>query len=297
MSIGRMGRIRTAGVVLAAVAAVVLASLGFSGVAQAAAPPDPNTVGETTFSHIELNGVLGTERTVAPGEDVKIGANWEDHNTTCAGCIDYVATGFAGKSPAGCIEFNGGRESGFGEVDLGPAPTKGGTFDIVAQFEETLTCGEGWNASESTGYPVIAKVTVPTTTAPPDLLLENKASPSPVVSGNTLTYTITVTNTGGESANNVTLADQLPESAVFGSFSTTQGECVRKTGPRGTPKPKDGAVLCKLGSLEGGKTATITVTVTPTKPGTVKAKAVVKASNVASDANDEETATTTVLGD
>jgi uncharacterized repeat protein (TIGR01451 family) len=137
-----------------------------------------------------------------------------------------------------------------------------------------------------------------TWTAPtlPDLSLKNKASPSPVVSGNTLTYTLTVTNTGGETANKVTLEDLLPESAVFGSVSTTQGTCNRKIPPT-NPKTKDGAVLCKLGSLEGGKTATITIEVTPTKPGTLEAKAIVKASNVTSDANDEETATTTVLGD
>jgi len=52
----RMGRFRVAVVVLAAITA---ACLGLSGVAQAS-PPDPNTVGFTTLSHIELNGVLGT---------------------------------------------------------------------------------------------------------------------------------------------------------------------------------------------------------------------------------------------
>jgi uncharacterized repeat protein (TIGR01451 family) len=135
-----------------------------------------------------------------------------------------------------------------------------------------------------------------TPSVPPDLSLKNKASPSPVVSGNTLTYTLTVTNTGGETATKVALADELPESAVFKSVSTTQGTCGRKIGPPKTPKPKDGAVLCELGSLEGGKTATVTITVTPTKPGTLEAKAIVKASNITSDADDEATATTKVLG-
>jgi uncharacterized repeat protein (TIGR01451 family) len=142
-----------------------------------------------------------------------------------------------------------------------------------------------------------ASVTITYTVTSPDLSLENKASPSPVVSGNTLTYTLTVTNTGGETATKVRLVDLLPESAVFKSLNTTQGTCFRKVGPPGTPKPKDGGVGCELGSLEGGKTATVTITVTPTKPGTLEAKAIVTASNVTSDANDEETATTKVLGD
>jgi hypothetical protein len=161
-----MGRLRVA-VVIAALAAVLVACLGFSGVAQAAAPPDPNTVGATTLSHIELNGVLGTELTVAPGEDVKIKANWADNNTGCHECVDFVATAFAGNSVTfeSCIEEFGRGESqnnsGTGEVDLGPAPTKGGTYNVVAQFEEAFHCGEQWNASSSTGYQVIARVTVP----------------------------------------------------------------------------------------------------------------------------------------
>ena len=165
---------------------------------------------------------------------------------------------------------------------------------MVAQFEEVRFCGESWSASASPGYQVIAKVTVPS--QPPDLSLKNKVSPSPVVSGNTLTYTITVTNTGGEIAKEVRLEDLIPESAVFGSFSTTEGTCIRKAGPQ-TPEPKGGLVSCKLGSLEGGKTATITITVTATKPGTLNAKATVTAYNVTSDENDKATATTTVLGD
>ena len=104
---------------------------------------------------------------------------------------------------------------------------------MVAQFEEVRFCGESWSASASPGYQVIAKVTVPS--QPPDLSLKNKVSPSPVVSGNTLTYTLTVTNSGGETAKEVRLEDQLPESAVFGSVSTTQGTCIRKVGP---PRPR-----------------------------------------------------------
>ena len=164
---------------------------------------------------------------------------------------------------------------------------------MVAQFEEVRFCGESWSASASPGYQVIAKVTVPS--QPPDLSLKNKVSPSPVVSGNTLTYTITVTNTGGEIAKEVRLEDLIPESAVFGSFSTTQGTCNRKAVEK--PRTKGGSVGCILGSLEGGKTATITITVTATKPGTLNAKATVTAYNVTSDENDKATATTTVLGD
>jgi uncharacterized repeat protein (TIGR01451 family) len=88
------------------------------------------------------------------------------------------------------------------------------------------------DANTSSDASVTIKYTAPT---PPDLSLENIPPPNPVPSGNTLTYTLTVTNSGGETAKEVRLEDQLPESAVFGSVSTTQGTCIRKVGP---PRPR-----------------------------------------------------------
>ena len=102
---------------------------------------------------------------------------------------------------------------------------------MVAQFEEVRFCGESWSASASPGYQVIAKVTVPSQR--PDLSLKNKVSPSPVVSGNTLTYTITVTNTGGEIAEEVRLEDLIPESAVFSGAGPRTGPARWMT-PTGT---------------------------------------------------------------
>jgi hypothetical protein len=128
-------------------------------------------VGLTTLSHIELDGVLGTELTVAPGQDVKLKADWKEDNgvrsaSGCLGCADFVATAFAGSPVAGCIENDGGFEvpglpsSGSGEVDLGRASKTGGTYNVVAGFERVQFCGQLWKASASTGYQVIARVTV-----------------------------------------------------------------------------------------------------------------------------------------
>jgi hypothetical protein len=150
---------------LAALAAVAVACLGFSGVAQAAAPPDPNNIGGVELSHIELNGVLGTELTVAPGADVKIKANWLITAPQCrAFCVITTPTAFAGNPVAGCLELEHlDGASGTGEVDLGPAPKAPGTYNVVSQPEVSPAegCGEVWNASFSTLYEVIARVTVP----------------------------------------------------------------------------------------------------------------------------------------
>ena len=134
--------------------------LAFSGVAQAA-PPDPNTVGATTLSNIELNGRPATVLTVRPGEDVTMSAEWSDSNAGCLGCSDYTAVGFVAQSQAGCIEEDGfDGAAGAGTVDLGPAPETPGTYKVAGHFEEVSSCGESWVASKSHEYPVVAEVEV-----------------------------------------------------------------------------------------------------------------------------------------
>jgi hypothetical protein len=51
-----------------------------------------------------------------------------------------------------------------------------------------------------------------------------------------------------------------------------------------------------VGSLAGGKSATITIVVTPTKPGTLTNAAAVTATSITPDGDDSATATTTVQG-
>jgi hypothetical protein len=129
-------RRRTVASLFALGAAVAVVALLFSGVTQAAAPPDPNTVGSDTVSNIALNGVPGTTLTVAPGADVSISADWSDSgDPSCPDCIDFLDVGFAAQAaPAGCLEndvIDGGTtQSGPGSVDLGDAPTAPGTYDI-----------------------------------------------------------------------------------------------------------------------------------------------------------------------
>jgi uncharacterized repeat protein (TIGR01451 family) len=169
--------------------------------------------------------------------------------------------------------FSGGNGGGGGGSNLVP---NGGTVERTKHEQQSGFVTLTWTA----------------TTA--DLSLANVALPNPVASGDRLTYTITATNSGGQTANEVKVKDQLPESVVFASMSTTQGACARTASAK--PKTKGGLVTCNLGSIEAGKTATVTIRVAPTKKGTLTDKATVTASNVASDTDDEATATTAVLG-
>jgi uncharacterized repeat protein (TIGR01451 family) len=119
-----------------------------------------------------------------------------------------------------------------------------------------------------------------------DLALTKSDSPDPAHVGQDLVYTLTIKNTGPESATGVTVRDPLPKATGFGSASASQGSCVRS---------KE-IVTCSLGNLAGGRTATVRILVKPTEKGTITNTASVSATSPADpkSANNTATATTTV---
>jgi uncharacterized repeat protein (TIGR01451 family) len=76
-------------------------------------------------------------------------------------------------------------------------------------------------------------------------------SPDPVNFGSNLTYTITVRNNGEIPATGVTLTDTRPAGAPLMSANSTAGTCT------GTLP-----IICNIGTLNGGASATVTIVVT-----------------------------------
>jgi uncharacterized repeat protein (TIGR01451 family) len=132
-----------------------------------------------------------------------------------------------------------------------------------------------------------------TQTSAADLSLSDTA-PATAVSGQPYRYTLVATNTGGAAATGTVVTDTLPSSVHFDAASATLGSCTRTSG--GSPETKGGTVTCKVGSLPTGARVTVTVKVTPTKPGTVSDAATVTASNVTADNDDTASAPVTVRG-
>ena len=89
-----------------------------------------------------------------------------------------------------------------------------------------------------------------------DLSLLKADAPDPVTAGQSLTYTLLVSNHGPSDASTVTLQDILPADVTFVSATASQGNCAEA----------DGLVSCDLGDLasDAGATVTIAVTVDPT---------------------------------
>jgi uncharacterized repeat protein (TIGR01451 family) len=96
------------------------------------------------------------------------------------------------------------------------------------------------------------------------LTVSKSAAPNPVFIGDNLHYTLQATNAGPDSATGVTLTDTLPATVNLISVQASQGSY-----------SQDGNTLTfQLGTLAAGVSATITVVVVPTSPGTITNRAV-----------------------
>ena len=95
-----------------------------------------------------------------------------------------------------------------------------------------------------------------------------------------------IRNNGARSAKGVTLTDDLPAGVTRGAVTTTQGSC-------GGTDP----VGCNLGRIASGGQATVTVSVTPTAPGTITNQASVVANKTDPNAGNNSVSTETTVVD
>lgn len=89
-----------------------------------------------------------------------------------------------------------------------------------------------------------------------NLSIAKTSAPAPVVAGTNLVYTLTVGNSGPSSAPNVVVKDALPGNVSVVGSTSSQGSC-----NGGTPGSPLLPMICTLGTLASGDSATITLTV------------------------------------
>jgi uncharacterized repeat protein (TIGR01451 family) len=113
-----------------------------------------------------------------------------------------------------------------------------------------------------------------------DLTVSNSAPPGPLLSGDPLTYTVTVANEGPDPATGVRLTVPLPGGVAF--QSATAG-CALDSG----------AVSCPLGTIGSGSSSVITIDATAQAPSTVTTVATASATSFDPDCSDNTGAATT----
>jgi uncharacterized repeat protein (TIGR01451 family) len=118
-------------------------------------------------------------------------------------------------------------------------------------------------------------------------MLSMAASPSTVLVGSNLTYSVSVTNKGPSTAKEVSLVEELPASVGFVSASASQGSCSYASG----------VLTCNLGSVAVavGVNVTITAVVTPLVMGAITNVAAVTCSAELNPSNNVAAAVTTVV--
>ena len=120
-----------------------------------------------------------------------------------------------------------------------------------------------------------------------DLAITKSDDADPVMEGLSVTYTLTVTNSGPGAAGNVIVTDELPAGAPFVSATPSQGVC----------QEMSGTVTCDIGSIRAGETSTIAIVLTAGPAGVITNNASTTSVTTDTDlSNNSASATTTVAG-
>ena len=116
-----------------------------------------------------------------------------------------------------------------------------------------------------------------------DLEVTQVDSPDPVRVGDNVTYTVTVTNNGPDTATDVLLTDLLPTTATLVSATPSTGTCSGTT-----------TVTCALGNLTNSATATVVIVAATTVKGTLTNEVSVGAAETETNARDNHAREQTV---
>ena len=178
---------------------------------------------------------------------------------------------------AGCAEAAGVVTCTFGDILDGGSNSA--TITVRPTASGTITNGAVVASSTTDPDSADNAASANTTIVPAANLSVVKAVTSPVgpfLNGQALTYTVTVTNTGPDTAVAPIITDTLPVQVAFTSASAGCSEAA-------------GLVTCALSDIVAGGTASVTITVTATTAGTITNDASVVSTTADSDTGDNAT--------
>jgi uncharacterized repeat protein (TIGR01451 family) len=185
--------------------------------------------------------------------------------------------------PAGCIFVSAGASQGTISQSGGVVTANFGSLAVNAVATATVTItpintgvivsSATVSAADNELDPSNNSATVASHVNPPfcDLAIGLAGAPNPVLVGQTLSYTVSVTNKGPANATGVLLTNTIPAGMTFISAVPSQGVVTSTLG---------NVVVASLGGVTNGGRATLTINVTPSFEGTFSATSTVSATQV-----------------
>jgi uncharacterized repeat protein (TIGR01451 family) len=242
---------------------------------------DPSPANNTSTTTVPSEGVAdlsigksASTSTVGPGGQVLYTLVIANHGPGDATGVTVTDTPPAGLVPQsanpaqGTCEIVGGRVS----CALGALAAGGSTQVLVTAQTAPGAFGSLTNTATVTGdqtdpdpsdNTVTATITVPSPPTPAqaraDLSITKRAGRTRVALGQSLTYTIVVTNNGPSPATDVNVTDTTSLPGRLLSVRTSAGTCERTL-----------PVTCALGTIASGTDVTITVRFRPTDTGSLR---------------------------
>jgi len=187
--------------------------------------------------------------------------------------VDFKAEIDAGRPVL--IHLRGHTMLGYGYND----PSTIYIRDTWDYLNHSMTWGGSYSDMQHVGVTVLRLAD-----ASADMSITKTGSPSSVIVGDNITYTITVRNSGPNSATNVTVTDALPAGVTYVSATPSQGTC------SGT-----GTVTCNLGTMNNGSTVTISLVVTSTAANATLTNSASVTSDLADSTPANNTATASTI--
>jgi uncharacterized repeat protein (TIGR01451 family) len=205
-------------------------------------------------------------------------------------------------TPAGwsCVKPTVGT-NGIVDCQVASMPVSTGVFTLIAQVNPSLlnspggTIGQNFTTSNDNQDPPQANNTIGVSTTystvQSNLVATNADTPDPVVPGNTITYTQTITNNGPDAAANAKMTQTLPAGVTFQSMVAPGGwSCTTPAIGAG------GTITCSIASLANAGSASFTLVVNVTATSGSISETVVASSDSFDNtiANNTATAVTTI---
>jgi uncharacterized repeat protein (TIGR01451 family) len=209
------------------------------------AAPNPVTVGQTLTYTLNVSNAGPSDATgTVLSDQLPAGVSLASAQPTQGACSGTTTLSCSlGTVPAG----------GSASVVLQVIANAAGTLTDTASVTSGVTDPNPANNNASV---TVNAVDVPQPVA--DISLSLTAAPNPVTVGQTLTYTLNVSNAGPSDATGTVLSDQLPAGVSLVSAQPSQGACSGTT-----------TVSCSLGTVPAGGSASVVLQVIPNAAGTL----------------------------